>query len=437
MDKSASVNSNTWLHCGQKYCLNSLTYVHRSANQDNIFMARLFTIISFIMFFTSFSYAQKKEIAQAQAFIKSGKSLDKAEDEMRKLLNDSANRNNIKIYLTLAEAVRAQYEQGNEKLYLKEKYDTAALFITAHKMFAAYESLDSLDARPNEKGVVKPRYRKKNAEYLNTCRNNLYNGGMYFALNKKYNTSYQLMDAFIDCTRQPLFSGLGYSYDSPLSTAAAYFTLYCGYKMQNPDKALKYEELAMKYDKRHEFALRFAAEVYKMKNDTANYVAMLSRGFDRYKDVPYFFTHLMDYYNGVNKLDSALIIVNKALAHNADNQLFLFAKSNVLLNTGDYEGCIAVCDGLIARNDTLAAAYYDAGVAYINMAFTLERNAKAVKATRAKITDYYKKALPYMERYRALAPDQKDKWMAALYNIYLNLNMGVQFEEIDRMIRGN
>lgn len=400
-------------------------------------MARLFTFLCFYMFIIPFSYAQKKEIAQAQAFIKSGKSLDKAEEEMRKLLKDSVNRGNIKIYLTLAEAVRAQYEQGNEKLYLKEKYDTASLFLAVHKMFMAYESLDSVDARPNEKGMVKIKYRKKNSGYLATRRNNLYNGGMYFTLNKKYDKAYELMDAFIDCARQPLFSGCGYKEDEPLSKAAAYFTLYCGYKMQDPSKALKYEKLALQYDKRHEFALRFAAEVYEMKKDTANYVAMLSRGFSEYKDAPYFFTRLMDYYNDVNKLDSALVLVNSALSHDADNELFLFAKSNVLLNTGDYANCIAVCESLIARNDTLADAYYDAGVAYINMAFDLENNAKASRETRARIVGYYKKALPYMERYRALAPDQKDKWMAALYNIYLNLNMGEKFEEIDRMIRGN
>ena len=400
-------------------------------------MARLFTIILFLIFLIPFSYAQKKEISQAQEFIKSRKSLDKAEESMRKLLKDSVNRSNIKIYLTLAEAVRAQYEQGNERLYLKEKYDTAALFITAHKMFEAYESLDSVDARPNEKGVVKIKYRKRNAEYLNTCRNNLYNGGMYFALNKKYDTAYRLMDTFIDCVRQPLFSGCGYREDAPLNKAAAYFTLYCGYKMQDPAKALKYETLALQYDKRHEFALRFVAEVYNMKKDTANYVAMLTRGFNEYKDSPYFFTRLMDYYNGVNKLDSAFVTVESALAHNPGNELFLFAKSNVLLNTGDYEGCIAVCDSLIARNDTLADAYYDAGVAYINMAFNLEKTVRASKATRTKLLSYYRKALPYMERYRALAPEQKDKWMAALYNIYLNLNMGAQFEEIDRMIRNS
>jgi hypothetical protein len=40
-----------------------------------------------------------------------------------------------------------------------------------------------------------------------------------------------------------------------------------------------------------------------------------------------------------------------------------------------------------------------------------------------------------MEQYRQLAPDQKGKWAPALYKIYLNLNMGRQFEEIDRLMK--
>jgi hypothetical protein len=38
-----------------------------------------------------------------------------------------------------------------------------------------------------------------------------------------------------------------------------------------------------------------------------------------------------------------------------------------------------------------------------------------------------------MERYRQMAPEQKAKWLPALYTIYLNLNMGKEFEEIDRL----
>ena len=128
-------------------------------------------------------------------------------------------------------------------------------------------------------------------------------------------------------------------------------------------------------------------------------------------------------------------VVNSALAHDSENELYLFAKSNLLLNTGDYTGCIALCDSLIARNDQYADAYYNAGLAYINMALITKRDMKEGRQSRRLVNDFYKKSMPYMERYRELAPEEKDKWAAALYNIYLQLNMGKQFEEIDKLLR--
>jgi hypothetical protein len=40
-----------------------------------------------------------------------------------------------------------------------------------------------------------------------------------------------------------------------------------------------------------------------------------------------------------------------------------------------------------------------------------------------------------MEHYRQLAPNEMNKWGPALYRIYLNLNMGRQFDEIDRLLK--
>ena len=47
----------------------------------------------------------------------------------------------------------------------------------------------------------------------------------------------------------------------------------------------------------------------------------------------------------------------------------------------------------------------------------------------------YKQALPYLEKARKALPALKDKWGLPLYTIYLNLNMGEEFEEIDRVIK--
>lgn len=52
---------------------------------------------------------------------------------------------------------------------------------------------------------------------------------------------------------------------------------------------------------------------------------------------------------------------------------------------------------------------------------------------RQKTLKYYREALPYLEKYREITPDRKDNWLSPLYTIYLNLNMGKKFDEIDKI----
>lgn len=376
--------------------------------------------------------AQKKELSQARTYIKSGKDYDKAEQLMTRLLDDDANRNDIKIRMTLAEAVRKQYDEINQKMYLGEKYDTVSLFNLTRKMFMAYEGIDSVDALPDANGKVKPKLRKKNAEYISVLRPNLFNGGIYFMRKQQYETAYGFMETYIDCDRQPLFTGID---NGDKVKDAAYWSLFCGYKMGNADKTLRYAAVAETDTSRLDRTCRYLAETYQNAGDTLNYISYLRKGFARYKSDHFFYTRLVDYYNSRSQTDSALAVVDDALAVCPDDELLLFAKSSILLNAGDYEGCVTLCDRLIAINDSFADAHYNAGVAYLNKAFRMERRAKSSATAYAQIKEIYAKARPYMERYRALRPDDKDKWAAALYNIYLRLNMGKEFEEIDRLLR--
>lgn len=378
--------------------------------------------------------AQKKEISQARSNIKSRSNLAQAEASMRSLLADSANRRNVRIYLTLAEAVRAQYEEANEKLYLKEGYDTAAFFDTARRMFMAYESLDSVEAQPDKKGKVKPKYRKKNAEFLYKYRRNLYNGGVYFLRKKDYARTYGMMDTYMDCSRQPLFTDYSSCEDS-LYVPAAFWTVFCGYKLNSPDSTLRYSSIALKGKRFRRRTLAYISSAYLQQGDTLKYVEALRRGFEENKKSKFFFTRLMDYYNSANQLDTALSIADEALAGDSLSTLFLFAKSNVLLNMGDYAGCINISDKLLARNDTFPDVYLNAGVSYLNLALSLEKDIKAKRENREKILNYYRKAMPYMEKYRMCEPDDRERWAPSLYNIYLKLNMGRKFEEISGILR--
>ena len=54
---------------------------------------------------------------------------------------------------------------------------------------------------------------------------------------------------------------------------------------------------------------------------------------------------------------------------------------------------------------------------------------------KPRLLSLYRSALPYIQKYRALMPDDKQRWGLPLYTIYLNLNMGKEFDEIDNLLR--
>ena len=143
---------------------------------------------------------------------------------------------------------------------------------------------------------------------------------------------------------------------------------------------------------------------------------------------------MIDYYQAKERPDSALYYAEKALKTNPDSELFLLAKSVALLNLERYDECIEVSERLIGRNDTLAEPYFTIATAKLNQVLDLDKQSQG-KENRSKIRKLYMEARPYMEAYRKLAPDEKRKWAPALYRIYLNLNMGKQFEEIDKVMR--
>jgi len=331
-------------------------------------------------------------------------------------------------------SVSAQYFAANEKLYLKQKYDTARFFGLVQRIYHVAEALDSIDARPDRKGRIRPDYRKRHAEQLNTLRHNLYYGGTYHLRHSDFEQAYGFFNTYLDAAQQPLFTDYKYLKKDTLMPEAAYWATICGYRLQRPDSLLRYAQLAMRNTLRREYVQQYICEAYRWKNIDSAYVAALNKGFEWYPEHPYFFPRLADWYTAHMMPDSVLAISDRALAVNPDNQLFLLAKSVALLNVGDDAGCIETSQELIAVNDSMPEPYFNIATVYLNQALVLESENEPRK-NRLKITDCYRRARPFMETYQKLAPDDKKRWAPGLYRIYLNLNMGKKFDEIDRIMR--
>lgn len=374
--------------------------------------------------------AQRRQLQEARVILKGDKGYDKAEKLMTDLLKDSANLSNARIYDMWLLAVEKQYLQVNERMYKKEQVDTAGFFGLTRRMFDIGLRLDSLDMRPDKKGRVNLEYRKDNAEKLLQYQPNLFYGGTYYIRKGELEKAYDFFERYMDCDRQPLFTGYDLMVTDARMPEAAYWATYCGYRMNDPVLTLRYAQLARRDTAKLDYTLQYIAEAWRALKDQEMYVETLRDGFERYPESVYFFPRLMDSYSAKGNYEQALTVAEKALATDSLNTLFMLAKSTMLLNLGRYKECLDYSKQLIAFDGLATEAFYNAGTACLNIALGMDS-----RKQKKQITKMYQKALPYMETYRKLAPEEKQKWGEALYRIYFNLNMGKQFEEIDRMLK--
>lgn len=398
-------------------------------------MIRKSTIYLLLLLISLFSpltsvFAQKKQMAEAENYLRSGKNFDKAEQLMTKLLKDSVNRQNPRIYNLWLQAVEKQYDALNEKMYKHQTIDTTQLFTLTRRIFTVAERLDSIDMQPDKKGRVSLNYRKDNSQRLIDYRPNLFFGGASHLRKGNFQTAYEFFETYIDCARQPLFSDHDLLNSDTRMGEAAYWATYCGYRLNDPVLTLRHHELARRDTSKLEFTLQYAAEAWNRLGDEARFNELLWEGFAFFPKSTYFFPRLMDGYTRKGNYEQALSVVDEALKADSLSELFLYAKSTMLLNLGRYAESLDYSKRLMAVNDQMADAYYNAGTACLNIILNMD-----TRRHKKQIKKMYQKAQPYMETYRRLAPDAKDKWGPALYRIYFNLNLGKQFDEIDRLLR--
>jgi hypothetical protein len=71
---------------------------------------------------------------------------------------------------------------------------------------------------------------------------------------------------------------------------------------------------------------------------------------------------------------------------------------------------------------------------YTEQSTTVDIKSTQYKEEQAIIKKFYEGAKPYYEKARLLKPDQTDLWLQGLYRIYYNLNMGKEFDEIEKLM---
>lgn len=409
-----------------------------------------YLILLFVLLCSTGSYVYSAEKKKAPKEVKMG-TLYKAANLAIKNMNGQDNaKNNLlgalgrenisvkekaNIYYNCALLDESSNSIQNMKAYLKQPCDTAALFNTLLNMFDNLFKCDSVDAIPNPNGVVKLKYKSRTKNLRSKHLPNILNGGKYYMAKNDYATAYNFFDTYSTYT-QPT--------DTMLSKAAYWATL-SSYKLGHHTNTLKYIDAAFDVVGENDKAilLEYKCRSHNALNDMKSYEDDLLYGVRHYPNHDYFFVNLADVYCEKRMFNEGIALADSLIAIDSKKPLYWYSKSKIKLAENDYNSCIEYSDSTIRLDSTFTDAYYNKGISYLNMALIRQENActdirdPRCLEDRKAIENLYRMAQPCMEMVRKLEPENKERWGKHLYRIYMFLNRGKEFDEIDKLLRSN
>ena len=412
---------------------------HNINNQTTIMKRVLFSMV--LLMAVSFAFAQEKNVKEAKSIAGEVKpDFAKAEQLINEALTNPETKDNAATWDVAGYIQKRINEKEMENAYLRKPYDTLKVYNSVLNMYNYYVKCDELAQIPNEKGKIKNKYRSANSKTILAERPNLINGGIqYFNLNKNED-ALKYFAAYVDAATLPMMEKENLLEKDTILPQVAYYATLAADRVGDKDAVMKYAQYALKDKENGQFAMQLLTDAYKAKGDTAKWVEKLQEGIVKFPENQYFFANLVDYYSSSNQNDKAMQFADDMLAKDPNNKLYLYVKAYLYHNMKDYEKAIEFYKKTLDIDPAYAEACSNLGLVYLLQAQEYADKAPAdindpnYATAQAEIKKFYEAAKPYYEKARELKPDQKDLWLQGLYRVYYNLNMGPEFEEIEKMM---
>lgn len=391
--------------------------------------------IKYSLFFSLFvlvqSLSAQKEFKPIKSFLKSGKPAE-ALAEIAKLAVDSNWADDPRLYVLGVEANEQIHATQNEKAYLKQPMDTAAFFSSTFGVCDYALRTDSADMmQATHKGKAK--YRTKSASWVASYYPNLEAGLTYYYKHKNYAETERFTALCLKLSESDLWNSVSTASTIPRSRLAMRYAQSC-YLQQKYAEVIAMRDLALTDTLHRRLTLEYIALSYRQLGDKENYESTLREAIAEYPNYSPFFSYLLEILLEENRNEAALALCDTLIASTRPGKELLYGRCLSLLALGRWENLITAAEDVLALDAEERMADYFIGLAYCNLASAVRLptsiTSKTYKEAQAVQRQYYKSALPRLERYREGCPDDKARWAPLLYHVYLALNMGKKFEEI-------
>ncbi|MCD8296397.1 MAG: hypothetical protein LUC88_02375 [Prevotella sp.] len=315
--------------------------------------------------------------------------------------------------------------QLNEQMKKKvSPFDTVGFYNAMLKAYQDIQLCDEFDNQPNEKGKVKPAFRKKNAERFFPIRYHLINGGVYYQSIDDA-LSYKCLATYVESANYPVFDETTKPVDENLGQIA-FYAARDAYLTQDYASAEKYADIAMQDESTAKDAMQVKLAVMQAElnshEDSIAYVNKLKDIYASDESNEMIFSTLCQMLVAVNDLDGMDALVQQKLAQDPNNLTALLLKGQANYEKHNWDNAIADFTKATEVQPENIAVIALIGNSYMYKAkemAEIAQNAGSLTSDQEnEIIGIYKEAITWLEKAKDLdvVKEFKSYWAYPLYN---------------------
>ena len=398
-----------------------------------------------LCFVVSMAFAQKKAISAAKNEIKGNKpNIEEARKLIQGAMEDPETKNNAETYFVAGQIENSQFDAEKIKEALGQAPNEAVMYKSLGNILPFFLKADELDQLPDEKGKVKPKFRKDLKSYITANHPYYRNGGVYYSNNMKdYAEAYKFFDIYLNIPKLPMFEGdkameaiVSDSSYLEIKYYAAIMASSIGTDESRRNAIALYESLvAIDYNSNEVY--QYLCAEYEQIKDSVNLVKILKKGASKFPDEPYYLRALINQYINSNQHEEAVKSLKEAIAQKPDDAQLYDVLGRVYENRDEIDAAIEQFEKALSLDSeyveslgNIGRVYYNRGVEAQAAASNIADN-KAYSEAFVKVKEHFNQSMPYYEKALELNPGEKE-YMNPLRTIYYILGMGEKLEKIEK-----
>ncbi|HBJ76954.1 MAG TPA: hypothetical protein DDY68_03895 [Porphyromonadaceae bacterium] len=386
-----------------------------------------------LLFFSLSTFAQMSNVYQARSWVTSAKKdISKARSLIQPALTNKSSKDETETWYVAGLIEFSSFEINRDS---KNKDMYKDILST----YEYWKRTTIMDIAPNEKGKIKPKYIKKistmmspNYVYLAYAGEEAYN-------NKNYEEAHKYFNAYVDVAED------GVMVDRPkkgdkVFQEVCFFRALSAMQMGNQKLAIAYFENLKDDTYKPQSVYACLCTEYEKIGDTIRWEETLREALQKFPDNLDYTKSLINFYILSNQKGKVMTYLNKALKMEPNSVPMWSMKGEIYEEYGDLKNAKTCYEEALRNSSEDYSCLVNMGRLYYNMAVKENNEINAIKGRKEFESAYkdvekmYKNALPYFEKAYQVNPEGREALMG-MSGIYYKLNMGKQYEKVEKELR--